>query len=68
MSTSSGDSHDLESPGKMYKNEVKPVMPKIINGKAALTSFQDCQSYVKFLFSEWRIILKADFVFYDLSM
>ena len=31
-------------------------MPKIINGTAARTSFEGSQSYVTFLFLEWRII------------
>ena len=31
------------------------VMNKIIHSTAARTSFQDSQSYVAFLFSEWRI-------------
>ena len=39
---------------KMCGNNVKAAMPKIINGGAAWTSFQDNQSYVTF-FSERRI-------------
>ena len=34
---------------KMCESEVKAAMPKIINGTAAQTSFQDSQSYVTFL-------------------
>ena len=30
-------------------------MPEIIDSTAALTSFQNSQSYVAFLFSEWHI-------------
>ena len=39
----------------MCESEVEGAMPKIIYGTAAQTSFQDDQSYVTFLFSEWRI-------------
>ena len=39
----------------MCKSEVKIAMPKIINGTAARTSFQDNRSYVTFLLSEWHI-------------
>ena len=38
----------------MRNSEVKAAMPKIINGTAAQTSFEDSQRYVTFLFSEWR--------------
>ena len=39
----------------MCESEAKAPMPEIIKGIAALTSFQDSQSYVTFLFSEWYI-------------
>ena len=39
----------------MCESEVKAAMPEIIDGAAARISFQDSQSYVTFLFSEWRI-------------
>ena len=39
----------------MCESEVKAAIPKFIYGTAARTSFQDSQSYVKFLISEWRI-------------
>ena len=34
-------------------------MSKIINGTATRTSFQDSQSYVTFIFSEWCISAKV---------
>ena len=40
----------------MYESEVKAAAPKITNSTAARTSFQNSQSYVTFLFSEWRIL------------
>ena len=43
----------------MCEREVKAAMPKIINGTAARTSFEDNLSYVTFLFSEWRIEKKS---------
>ena len=39
----------------MCESEVEAALPKIIDSIAAPTSFQDSQSYVTFLFSEWRI-------------
>ena len=39
----------------MCDSTIKAAMPEIIYGTAALTSFQDSQSYVTFLFSEWRM-------------
>ena len=40
----------------MCESEVKAAMPKSTNGTVDRTSFQDSQSYVTFLFSEWRIV------------
>ena len=39
----------------MCESEVEAAMPKIINSIAAPTPFQNRQTYVTFLFSEWRI-------------
>ena len=39
----------------MCEIEVEAVMPKIINRTAARTSFQDSQTHLTFLFSEWSI-------------
>ena len=46
----------------MCESEVKAAMPKIVNGTAARTSFQNSQSYtfVIFLF-EWRILCEYGF-------
>ena len=41
----------------MCESKVKAAMPQIINGTAAPTLFQDSQSHVTFLFSEWRIVI-----------
>ena len=45
----------------MCESEVKAAMTEIINDTAAQTLFQDIQSYITFLFSEWRIILRNYF-------
>ena len=39
----------------MCESEVDAAMPRIIDSIAAPTSFQNSQSYVTFLFSEWLI-------------
>ena len=39
----------------MCESEVEATMPKIIDSIAAPTSFQNSQSYVTFVFSEWHI-------------
>ena len=39
----------------MCESEVKAAMPEVNKSTAAQTSFQDSQSYVISLFSEWRI-------------
>ena len=41
----------------MYEIEVEAAMRKIVNGTVARTSFQDNQSYVTCLFSEWYYAL-----------
>ena len=43
---------------KMCESEVKAATPKLINGTAARTSFQESQSYLTLLVSEWRITIK----------
>ena len=46
----------------MCESEVESAMPKIIDGTAAPTSFQNSHSYVTFLFSEWHIRKFFDWV------
>ena len=44
----------------MRESEVKAAVPKIINGAAVRTSFQDSRSYETFYFWEWRITVKTN--------
>ena len=39
----------------MCESEVEAAIPEIIDSTAGPTSFQNNQSYVTFLFSEWHI-------------
>ena len=39
----------------MRESEAEAAMPKMIDSIAVPTSLQNSQSYVTFLFSEWRI-------------